>query len=166
MASDVTLRDMRDDDLPLFFAQQLDPDANFMAAFTVKDPTDRDAFMAHWARNRADKSNIHRTILADGQVAGNIVCYEEAGEPEMSYWLGREFWGKGIATKALAAFLQQLPRRPLFARVAKDNADSRRVLEKCGFRIVGAGSGYANARGAITEEYILRLDTPADEVAS
>lgn len=162
MANDVTLRDVRDDDLPILFAHQLDPDAIYMAAFTARDPTDRDAFMAHWARIRADESITIQTILADGQVAGSIMRFDETGEPEVGYWLGREFWGNGIATRALAAFLRQVTTRPLFARVVKDNAASLRVLEKCGFTIVGEDSGYANARGAVTEEYILRLDAHPD----
>jgi RimJ/RimL family protein N-acetyltransferase len=165
MADDIVLRDVTDDDLPIFFEQQLDPDANYMAAFTSRDPTDRDAFMAHWARIRADKTIINRTVVYDGQVAGSVASFEDDGQLEVTYWLGREFWGKGIATRALAALLDYQTTRPIYARVAKDNAASLRVLRKCGFVITGEDKGYANARGEVIEEYILTLaadtETPA-----
>jgi RimJ/RimL family protein N-acetyltransferase len=165
MADDIVLRDVTDDDLPIFFEQQLDPDAIYMAAFTSKDPTDRDAFMAHWARIRADETIINRTILCDGQVAGSVASFEDAGQLEVTYWLGREFWGRGIATRALAALLEYQTTRPIYARAAKDNAASLRVLQKCGFVITGEDKGYANARGEVIEEYLLTLaadtETPA-----
>ncbi len=82
---------------------------------------------------------------------------DEPGKPEVTYWLGKEFWGQGIATRALAAFLGQMTERPVYARAAKDNAGSLRVLEKCGFTITGEGKGFANARGMEIEEYILTL---------
>jgi RimJ/RimL family protein N-acetyltransferase len=167
MADDIVLRDVTDDDLPIFFEQQLDPDANYMAAFTSKDPTDRDAFMAHWARIRADETIINRTVLYNGQVAGSVASFEDDGRLEVTYWLGREFWGKGIATRALAALLEYQTTRPIYARAAKDNAASLRVLQKCGFVITGEDKGYANARGEVIEEYLLTLaadtETPASE---
>jgi RimJ/RimL family protein N-acetyltransferase len=132
MPTTVLLRDVIESDLPIFFKQQLDPVANQMAAFPARD---RDAFMSHWARIMADESNVLKTILYGDQVAGNIVSWEHSGEREVGYWLGREFWGQGIATRALALFLQQVTSRPLYAYVAKHNLASIRVLEKCGFAI-------------------------------
>jgi RimJ/RimL family protein N-acetyltransferase len=158
MTSDVLLREVIEADLPIFFEQQLDADANYMAAFTAKDPTDRAAFMAHWARILSDETNTNRTILHVGQVAGSVLCYEEeVGRPEVSYWLGKSYWGKGIATSALRAFLLQVTVRPMYARAAKDNLASLRVLEKSGFTIVGEGKGFANARGKEIEEFLLQL---------
>ena len=167
MADDIILRDVIDDDLPIFFEQQLDPDANYMAAFTSKDPTDRDAFAAHWARIRADETIINRTVLCDGHVAGSVASFEDFGQLEVTYWLGREFWGRGIATRALAALLEYQTTRPIYARAAKDNVASLRVLQKCGFVITGEDKGFANARGQEIEEYLLTLaadtETPARE---
>ncbi|HEU5369359.1 MAG TPA: GNAT family N-acetyltransferase [Ktedonobacterales bacterium] len=158
MAGDVLLREVIDADLPIFFEQQLDADANYMAAFTARDPADKAAFMAHWARILRDATNTNRTILCDGQVAGPVACYEEeAGRPEVTYWLGKPYWGKGIATAALRALLLQVAARPMYARAAKDNLASLRVLEKCGFTITGEGKGFANARGKEVEEYLLQL---------
>lgn len=153
----VQLRDVAQEDLAIFFAQQLDPAANHMAAFTAKDPTDREAFMAHWARILADDTTIIRTILFAGQVAGYVLSYEHMGKPEVSYWIGPENWGKGIATRALAQFLDQQKTRPLYGRAAKDNIASIRVMEKCGFIISGEDKGFSNARGEEVEEFILTL---------
>jgi putative PIN family toxin of toxin-antitoxin system len=158
---DVLLRDVTQDDLAIFFEQQLDPDANYMAAFTAKEPADRQAFMAHWTRILGDKTITKKTILFDGQVAGHVVSFEQFGTPEVSYWIGREFWGKGIATRALSELLGHVKVRPLYARAAKDNIASLRVLQKCGFTISGEDKGFANARGAKVEEFILVLG--ADE---
>jgi len=155
---DLLLRDVVEDDLPLFFDFQLDPDANHMAAFTARDPTDRKAFIAHWNRILADPTTINRTIVCDGQVVGSVSSYIESGKPEVTYWIGRTHWGKGIATQALGAFLVQVDtRRPICARVAKDNMGSRRVLEKCGFQVIGGAKGFANARGEEIEELHLQL---------
>jgi RimJ/RimL family protein N-acetyltransferase len=155
---DLSLRDVVEDDLPLFFDFQLDPDANHMAAFTARDPTDREAFIAHWNRILAEPTTINQTIVCGGQVVGSVSSYEESGKPEVTYWIGRSHWGKGIATRALTAFLAYAnTARPIYARVAKDNPGSRRVLEKCGFRVTGETTGFANARGAEIEELLLEL---------
>jgi RimJ/RimL family protein N-acetyltransferase len=167
MTIQILLRDVMESDLPVFFVQEMDADANYMAAFTSKDPTDRNAFMAHWDKILHDNTITNKTILFDGEVAGHIASFqdEEFGHPEVSYWLGKPYWGKGIATRALSAFLEDLKVRPLYARAVKDNIGSIRVLEKCGFAICGEGKGFANARGQEVEEYILRLDgNKKDEV--
>ena len=156
--SNVVLRTVQAEDLPLFFEYQQDPEANHMAAFTAKDPTDRQAFMAHWARILGDATTTNRTILVEGQVAGSVASYEESvGHPEVTYWLGKPYWGKGIATAALRALLAQVTARPIYARVAKDNRASLRVLEKCGFTIIDEDKGFANARGQEIEEWLLQL---------
>jgi RimJ/RimL family protein N-acetyltransferase len=158
MSNELVLRNVANDDLPIFFEYQLDREANYMAAFTAKDPTNSEAFMAHWHRILADKTNIVQTILCNGQVAGSVSSYEEEGKPEVTYWLGKVYWGRGIATWALTEFLAQHNKsRPIYARVAKDNLGSRRVLEKCGFTIIGESKGFANARGQEIEELLLEL---------
>ena len=95
------LRAVERADLPILFEQQLDPEANRMAAFTAKDPSDRITFTGHWTRLLADPSIRKRTILVDGAVAGNVLGFEQFGQPSVSYWIGREFWGRGVATRAL-----------------------------------------------------------------
>ena len=157
MPNEVLLRDVMVEDLPIFFDQQLDPEANHMAAFIGRNPADREAFMAHWAKVLANDDNIKQTILFDGQVAGYIGGFEQEGEREVGYWIGKEYWGKGIATRALAAFLSIEQTRPLYGYVAKDNVGSRRVLEKCGFTLHREAKEYANARGEEVEQFILVL---------
>ena len=155
--NEVSLREVTEADLPLLFEFQLDPEANYMAAFTARDPSDRDAFMRHWAKILADGSIVKRTILYDGQVAGSIVRFDQDGKPEVGYWIGREYWGKGIATRALSAFLDVVTERPLYAAAARDNLASIRVLEKCGFTVTGSGRWFSNARGEEIEETHLEL---------
>jgi len=158
MSNELLLRNVVNEDLPIFFEYQLDQDANYIAAFTAKDPTNQEAFMAHWHRILADKTVIIQTSIFNGQVAGSVSSYEDEGKPEVTYWLGKEYWGKGIATWALKEFLAQKNQiRPIYARVAKDNLGSRRVLEKCGFKIIGESKGFANARGEEIEELHLEL---------
>ncbi|HLP06886.1 MAG TPA: GNAT family N-acetyltransferase [Opitutaceae bacterium] len=157
-SENVTLREVVPSDLEVFYVQQLDPDANWMAAFVGPDPTDRAAFDTHWAKILGAPRITQRTILAEGEVAGHIACFPAEGRMEVTYWLGRGFWGRGIATLALANLLRLVTVRPLFGRAAADNIGSLRVLQKCGFRVVGTDKGFAHGRRAETEEFILRLD--------
>jgi RimJ/RimL family protein N-acetyltransferase len=159
MKNELLLRDVLPNDLPIFFKQQLDQEAISMAAFTAKDPTDREAFMTHWHKILGIDTCIIKTILFNGQVAGSVSSYEEEGKPEVTYWLGREYWGKGIASWALKELLvHHSQKRPMYVRVAKDNLASCRVLEKCGFKVIGEDKGFANARGQEIEEYLLELE--------
>jgi RimJ/RimL family protein N-acetyltransferase len=128
--SRAVLREVVDSDLPIFFENQREPEALRMAAFPSRD---HDAFMTHWAKLRREPSNIARTIVCDGQVAGNIGSWIAGDQRLIGYWIGREFWGRGVATAALAAFVAEVKERPLHAFVAKHNVGSIRVLEKCEF---------------------------------
>ena len=158
--NEITLRDVEDDDLPIFFEQQLDPEANAMAAFTGGDPENRSAFDAHWRKIRADNTVLNKTILSNGQVAGYVASYidRDFGKREVTYWLGKEFWGQGIATGALSQYVRLIGERPIYGRAARDNTASIRVMEKCGFRLTGYDRGYAVARGEEIEEAILELN--------
>jgi RimJ/RimL family protein N-acetyltransferase len=153
----VALREVHDSDLPVFYRQLNDPEALRMAAFTPEDPADRQAFDAQWARLRSS-GDVVRTILADGDVVGGAAVYGEPGEREVTYWVDRAYWGRGVATAALRDMLAQVPERPLYARAAADNAASRRVLEKCGFRLTARARGFAQARGAEIDEVVLTLE--------
>jgi RimJ/RimL family protein N-acetyltransferase len=133
-ATGIHLRDVLEEDLPVLFEHQWDPEANRMAAFPARD---REAFMAHWKKNLKEPTNIHQTIVLDGAVAGSMLCFGDASKRMVGYWIGREYWGRGIASRALADFLGQVKDRPLYAYVAKHNAASLRVLAKNGFTICG-----------------------------
>ena len=131
----IQLRDVEPADLPFFFEHQRDPEAVAMVAFKSRD---RAAFDEHWAKILANETGLKKTIVVDGQVAGHLVSFIRDGKREIGYWLDRAFWGRGIATQALSAFLKLEQTRPLYAGVAKHNTASIRVLQKCGFMIINS----------------------------
>ncbi len=157
LVGELILRDVVSDDLPIFFEQQLDPTAIQMAAFTAKDPADAAAFKAHWARILGDQSVITKTIVLAGKVAGHIAIFGPPEERDVTYWIGREYWGRGLASDALRKLLVGVKERPLYARAANDNAASIQVLKKCGFEISGHEISFANARRAEIDEVLLML---------
>jgi RimJ/RimL family protein N-acetyltransferase len=110
-----------------------------MAAFTSRE---RDDFLAHWDRIVTDPSVTSRTVLVGDAVVGNIVGFDYEGRREVGYWIGREWWGRGVATRALGEFLTVETTRPIYAGVALHNAGSIRVLEKCGFARCGEQDGH------------------------
>jgi RimJ/RimL family protein N-acetyltransferase len=132
VATGILLRDVVEADVPVFYEHQLDPEAVRMAAFPSRE---KEAFRAHWERILSNPALIRKTILHQGNVAGYICCFEQGGRRQIGYWIGREHWGKGIATGSLIRFLEEFEERPLYAFVAEHNAGSIRVLEKCGFRV-------------------------------
>jgi RimJ/RimL family protein N-acetyltransferase len=154
MTNDVVLREVWELDLPIFFAHQLDPVANQMAAFPARDQA---AFTAHWTRILHDPTVTTKTILFNGRVAGNIGSFELSGKPQVGYWIGRDYWGRGIATKALSLFLRHVKVRPLYAHVARHNVGSIRVLEKCGFMLCAEERGALDDTGEPFDELILKL---------
>lgn len=148
------LRPVASSDLDTFFEHQRDPAALRIGALTSRQ---RAEFDAHWARILADPLTIQRTVECDGAVVGYVGSFVREGLREVAYWYGREYWGRGIATDALRAFLGEVHERPLFARVVVDHAASRRVLEKVGFHVKEKESTVGSS-GETVEEYLLRLD--------
>src|ERR1044071_6090435 len=94
----ITIREVESSDLET--EHQLDPEAIRMAAFVCKDPKHKVAFEAHWDKILNSSQNITRTIGAEGQVAGHIACFPQERNLEVTYWLGRQFWGRGLAIQA------------------------------------------------------------------
>ena len=162
MPGEVLLRDVSEDDLPIFFEHQRDPEATRMAAFPARAWAE---FTAHWGRILADDSVIKKTVLFDGHVAGNVVSFENAGRREVGYWIGRSFWGQSIATKALSGFLSLGDSRPLYAHVAKHNLASIRVLEKCGFTVFGEDKSPSSSSGEEFDEFVFVLGESGKGVA-
>ena len=154
----VSLRPLEDGDLDAIYEQGTDPEAIRMAAFTPPNWTDRAAFLARMSRLRADPSVSNRVIDVDGAIAGTIASFRIDDQLEVTYWVDRAQWGKGIASAALQLLLAETAERPVHARAASDNVGSLRVLEKAGFRRVGVDRGFAAGRGEEIEETILRLD--------
>jgi len=151
---EVTLRGTTEDDLPAFFEFQRDPIASEMAAVPVRD---HDTFMEHWRSNvLGNDAGRKRTVLLDGEVVGYMLSWPEPAGTLVGYWIRRDHWGKGVASRALAIFLTEVDERPLHAHVAAHNAGSIRVLERCGFTIVGEEA--IEGAGVRITEVILRLD--------
>ncbi|HKP48315.1 MAG TPA: GNAT family N-acetyltransferase [Pyrinomonadaceae bacterium] len=153
----VKLRPSEEADLEFFFQFQLDEEDNHLAAFTSKDPTDKKAYLEKYTKHLRDPTINNQTILLDEIIVGSIAKFVMNGHAEITYWIDRNFWGKGIATKALNDFLTIENARPIFARVAFDNLGSQKVLEKCGFVKIGTDQGFANARQTEIEEFIYKL---------
>jgi RimJ/RimL family protein N-acetyltransferase len=162
---ELTLRPIIPGDLPIFFEQQSDPEGRRMVAFCPAEPGDLAGFLAKWQSILADGNSRCLTIDIDGAVAGNVMYFTQFGQPSIGYWLGRRYWGQGIATRAVAAFVGSIEQRPLYARVVSDNLGSLRVLERCGFGVIGVERGFAPMRGEEVEEFLLELPA-AGAVAS
>jgi [ribosomal protein S5]-alanine N-acetyltransferase len=154
LQTDVTLRATEPADLEQLFLFQLDPEACYLAAFMPKDHADKDAYIVKYNTFLIDPHINMRTILVNGIIAGSIAKYVMEGDAEITYWIDKQYWGQGIATKALIEFLKIEPARPIFGRVAFDNIGSQKVLEKCGFKKIGTDRGFAHARQAEIEEYV------------
>lgn len=148
-------------DLDLFFKFQLDEEAAYLAAFMARDRTDKSAYLTKMTNALKDPTVNMRTIFVNSGIAGSVAKYEMEGESEITYWIDKTLWGKGIASKALKIFLTMENRRPIFGRVAFDNFGSQRVLEKCGFEKIGTSKGFANVREEEIEEYIYKLIYPS-----
>lgn len=155
----VTFRPISEADLPTLFEIQLDAEGQAMAAFTdPKTSDDLDAYLRKWRALLANGAVFTRAVLVDGVLVGSVGSFEMLGDTEVTYWIRKDHWGHGIATAALADLLREVTHRPLFGRVAADNAGSARVLERNGFERIGEETSFAQARGAEIRELIYRLD--------
>lgn len=154
---EIRLRKTERTDLEFFFHFQLDSEANYMAAFTSKDPTDKVAYLNKYSKLIKDPTVNNQTIIVNNIIAGSIAKFILDDKAEITYWIDKKFWNKGIATAALKNFLALEKTRPVFGRVAFDNFGSQKVLEKCGFIKIWTDKGFANARQTETEEFIYEL---------
>lgn len=151
------LREVRSEDLDRFFEHQQDPEANLMAAFAPRNPQDRGVFDYHWSRLLDEPDTQVRTIEEDGRVAGALIVAGIGSVPELSFWTAREFWGQGITTSAVDAFLAAFTERPIRAHVPADNVGSQKILARRGFAVVGEDKTFSNARSEVVTELIMQL---------
>jgi RimJ/RimL family protein N-acetyltransferase len=132
---EVRLRDVHDADLAVFFAQEQDPEATRRSRFP---PRERERFMTHWKTEILDEPTVFvQTVTVDGTPAGHIVAWWAGDRRFIGYWLGQEYWGRGVGTAALTQFLLLETTRPLYADPYAGNTGSVRLLDKCGFEREG-----------------------------
>ena len=155
VSSHVRLRDVEQDDLPRMYEFNLEPDANRLA-MTI--PRNADAFEAHWEKALADPNVVVKAISVSNVLAGYISCFKQNGLDAVGYWVGRDFWGAGVASRSLEMLLKIVPIRPLHARVATSNRASLRVLQKCGFVVQCVQVSPADDRLLECEEAFLILE--------
>ena len=143
----INLRPITSADLPALYEIQTDPESNEMAG---TKPRSREAFFAVWESHFANPAINPRVIEITGragpEIAGSISSFPADGLDSVGYWIARQHWGKGIASRALAAFLLDEPRRPLHATAARSNLPSQHILTTCGFRLVGYRMGEETER--------------------
>lgn len=151
--NEISLRAAENSDAVVFFKHQRESEALEM---TASVPRDRDEFFSRWDAQSADATILRRTILFRGRAAGYVASFMRGSNREVCYWLGREFWGQGLATRGLALFLDEEQRRPLYARVLKRNPASLRVLTKNGFAVIGEDV-FTTASGERAEEFVTVL---------
>ena len=133
------LRPLREEDLPVVFEQQCEPEALRVAESPSRD---RDSFMNHWTENALGTALVTTMVIVlDGSIAGYVTSWGQQAQRFVGYWLGARYWGQGHATAALTLFMQHDAIRPLFAIVSPRNTGSIRVLEKCGFERVTVPGG-------------------------
>ena len=162
--SHIELRALDDDDLDAIFEMMLDPEAIAMAAFTASDPDDRDAFDAWISRNRGDADVESFVVTERGAFAGTAALFTIDGDREVTYWIARHAWGRGVATQALRLLVAHEPVRPLFARAAAHNTASIAVLERNGFTEVSRSTAFAPGVGREVEEVVLTLVPTLDGI--
>ncbi|MCB0697310.1 MAG: GNAT family N-acetyltransferase [Chitinophagaceae bacterium] len=146
------------DDLETLFIFQTDETSNYVAAFNTPDPADKQAYMEKWRKIVANSTINMKTIFVDDVPVGSVAHFEIEDETNVSYWIDRQHWGKGIATKALQQLLATTDKKILYARIAYDNTGSQKVLERNGFVRIGTDKGFANGRGKEIEEFVYRLE--------
>jgi hypothetical protein len=124
----VEVRPVVESDLETFYEHQTDPEATAMAVFGAQE---HDAYMERWhQRILANPDNYARTITVDGAVAGNLLSWSMEGTRYVGYWIGREFWGRGVATAGMRALLEEIQERWSWSPTSARSACSRRAVSR------------------------------------
>ncbi|MFJ1593186.1 GNAT family N-acetyltransferase [Kitasatospora albolonga] len=154
----IALRPLTEEDIPTLFEIQLDGTAQRLAAFTdARTARDAEAFRQKYRKILADGAVVHRVIEIDGEVVGSVATCPMEGDTELTYWIRRDWWGRGVATAAVTALLDEVTERPIHARVVEDNRGSVRVLERTGFVRIGSEDSFAPGRRTTVTELIFKL---------
>ena len=149
------IRDVIETDIPVFFEHQRDPEAMDMAKMPARD---EEAFTAHWQKILADDASTQKTILFDGEVAGNLLVFDQGGKRLVGYWIGREFWGQGPRHESAGRAAHRGDGTSSLRLRATSNVGSIRVLEKCGFTFVSRKTEFDERLGEEIEEALYVLE--------
>jgi RimJ/RimL family protein N-acetyltransferase len=136
----------------MFYLHQADRVATELAGVPSRS---EEEFRKHWNTITSGDEVVREAILFGEEVVGFAVSFDRDEERQVGYWIGRDYWGRRIASAALPLFLEFESRRSLRAHVAQHNPASIRVLEKAGFSRVDAR--VANVRGVSAAEYVYEL---------
>jgi RimJ/RimL family protein N-acetyltransferase len=114
--------------------------SNVPHPYTLSDAEEWIGIVAESARGEVPGFKL--SIFMDDTLIGGVgLNHREGNVYELGYWLGKAFWGRGIATEAATGLLQHaeqaLPDAQFVAHCMKGNLASSRVLEKLGFQIMG-----------------------------
>ncbi len=151
----IILKNTKLEDLETLYFQQQDPEANVMAAFPARDYF---TFMQHWNNKILNNpNNIAKTIFFNSEIAGSILSWQQESKHFVGYWIGREFWAKGIASQALSLLLEEISIRPIYAYVAEHNKASIRVLQKQGFQFLQSEKLQSPTHKEIINEWVFVL---------
>lgn len=113
----------------------------FPSPYTLDDARDYIAF----CKQGEGREHIIRAIEVDGKAVGNVgVFFKDdvyCKSAELGYWLGEEYWGNGIMSRAVEQLcdyvFENYDIARIFAEPFATNVGSRRVLEKAGFELEG-----------------------------
>lgn len=155
---EIVLKKTEVSDLETLFQIQLDEEGGYLAAFTAKDHDNKAAYINKYTSFLENPTINNQTIWFENTIVGSVAKFIMDDKTEVTYWIDRKYWGKGIATKALKEMLKMIAVRPIYGRVAFDNLGSQKVLENCGFVKIGTDRGFANFRQEEIEEFIYKFD--------
>lgn len=153
----IDLRDFDDDDHDAVFAMMRDREALELVAFTADHPDDPDEFDAWLHRRRAHPDVTLFTVTEDGGYAGTAALFRTEADREVTIWLARHAWGRGIGTATLEILVSREPERPLYARAAAHNAAAVAILRRVGFAEVSRAVSFAPGLGRDAEQVVFAL---------
>ena len=106
-----------------------------------------------------------KAIVVEGEAVGSIGVFMQRDvyckSAELGYWLGEEYWGKGIMTEAIKEICNIAFRNydivRIYAEPYATNKGSRRVLEKAGFELEGIFKKSVFKNGEIIDSHMYAL---------
>lgn len=162
MTGEVRLRPLEERDISAVFALRFEEEGAALAGVEGEFLPEEQFHAAMKAQITADPTSatVH-VILVGGEFAGYVGVFKlPKGGWQVSYWIARPFWRKGVGSRAVRDLLNSLPvqvvGQPLFAAVIEGNQASLRILECNGFKRYGSRSFHSAAHGEERQQILLR----------